>query len=181
MMIVQTLFALMVVIPSVAAFPTYRMPAVMLKVFLENDDCIMPEDFTVQNLVLWLPAADNTNKGIINFQYTNNGTGIDSPCHYNSTSVNVAPEGLTERYACDDTNVQFIWQSQVGTNGSLTLIEKACPNSNMSVSFEASGSIRPLLSCLTTTRNTTLGDGQACVAERFYAGNFTSLQPTPSF
>ncbi|KAK4162158.1 hypothetical protein QBC43DRAFT_322488 [Cladorrhinum sp. PSN259] len=180
-MIMRTLLALLAVIPFAAAFPTYHIPSAMFRVLAENDDCIMPEDFTVQNFIVWSPAADNTNKAIINFQYTDNGTGIATPCHYNSTSVNVAPEGLTERYACDDANVQLIWQSQVGTNGSLTMIERACPNSNTSVKFEASGSIRPLLSCLTTERNTTLGDGQACVAESLYTGNFTSLQPSPLF
>ncbi|KAK4230554.1 Alpha/Beta hydrolase protein [Podospora fimiseda] len=104
----------------------------------------MPESFAVQNLILWTPAADNPIKGIISFQYTNNGTGIDTPCHYNATSVNVGPDGLAERYACDNTVVQFIWQSQVGTNGSLTMIEKACPNSDIQQQPISSSSSNPL-------------------------------------
>ena len=130
-MIVQTFLALVAAIPFATAFPTYHIPAAMYRVFLANDDCFMPEDFTVDNLVIWSPAADNQNKAIINFNYADVGTGISTACHYNWTSVNVGPVGSTERWACDDGNVQFIWQSQVGTNGSLTLIEKACPQTSM--------------------------------------------------
>jgi hypothetical protein len=109
-----------------AALPTYTIPLAMSKALAENEDCTLPEGFEVQNFQIWTPAPGNNRTSVINFGYRDNSTSIVTACHFNQTSVNVGPAGLTPRYACDNKIVEFIWQ-----NGTLTLVEKACPQSNM--------------------------------------------------
>jgi hypothetical protein len=104
------------------AQPTYKIPLAMSKIVAEDDSCIMPESFVVQNFQIWTPAPGNNRSEIINFGYADNSTSITTQCHFNGSSVNVGPQGLAPRYACDDKTVEFIWQ-----NGTLTLVEKACP------------------------------------------------------
>lgn len=104
------------------AFPSYYVRLEMLKAVVDNDDCILPQSFAVHNFQIWSPAADNNRSAIIDFGYSDKSTSIETSCHYNSTSANVGPQGLDPRYACDNGVVEFMWQ-----NGTLVLIEKACP------------------------------------------------------
>lgn len=117
-------FALLAAVQLAASLQTYKVPISMLTALLENEDCTLPKKFLVRAVVLWTPASNNKRSETFDFWYTNNGTSIDTMCHYNSTSVNVGPKGSTERYACENGNVEFIWE-----RGTLTLIEKACPGS----------------------------------------------------
>ena len=90
-------------------------------------DCILPKHFVVHKFNIFVPLSKTTaEKAIINFSYVNNGTSIYADCHYNQTSINVAPKGSTPRWACEDGRVQFIFNAE---RASLTLIEKACPGS----------------------------------------------------
>ncbi|KAL2022657.1 hypothetical protein VTK56DRAFT_4738 [Thermocarpiscus australiensis] len=175
-MMLQPIIALAAAIPLAASFPAYKLPVTMFKAFLEADGCALPDEFEIRSFEIWSPAARNNNHtAVINFSYADEDTGIQTSCHYNSTSLNVGPVGLVPRYACDNDVVQFIWQ-----NGTLTVIEKACPEIGLPRGFEASGSVIPELSCVETQRNGTFGEGNSCVATKpSIVGNFTSLQPTP--
>ncbi|KAJ4297132.1 hypothetical protein N0V88_004050 [Collariella sp. IMI 366227] len=175
-MLVKLFLALAVAVQLAVAFPTYKIPKAMLKFALANSNCILPEAFVVDKFQIWTPAASNNRTDNIFFEYSDNSTSIETKCHFNETSVNVGPVGLAPRYACENNIVTFIWQ-----NEALTMIEKACPNGSMSRSFEASGLVRPKLDvCGMTPRNTTIGEGNFCVANPGrLAARFTSLQPTP--
>jgi hypothetical protein len=118
----QRTISLLTVAYLAVALRTYNVPIAVSKALLDNDDCILPEDFAVKYFQIWTPAANNNRTTIIDFAYSDNSTSIETDCHYNSTSVNVGPEGLVPRYACDNDIVEFIWK-----NGTLTLVEKACP------------------------------------------------------
>ncbi|KAL2131815.1 hypothetical protein VTI74DRAFT_4587 [Chaetomium olivicolor] len=176
-MMLHPLLALAAAIHVAVALPTYEIPMAILKFALANSDCILPENFVVDRFQLWTPAAGNNRAANIFFEYSDSSTSIETKCHLNDTSVNVGPEGLVPRYPCENGIVTFIWQ-----NETLTMIEKACPQSNLSRGFEASGSVRPKLDiCGSTPRNTSIGEGSFCVTNPGrIAANFTSLQPTPN-
>lgn len=124
-MMLHLILLLMAAVSLAAAGPSYKIPAVMLAALAENDGCVLPQGFVIDKFQLCLAAPDSNGSSVINFDYSDNSTGIRTPCHYNATSVNAAPEGLAPRYACDNSVVEFIWQ-----NRTLTMIEKACPKSN---------------------------------------------------
>ena len=100
----------------------YALPPNFPKVLLQSD-CYMPLNFSVFGLEIWLPSANNPNNFTADFEYIDYGTNITTPCRRNATSPNVGGDGHAERWACDIPFVEFIWQ-----NGTLTIIEKACPN-----------------------------------------------------
>jgi hypothetical protein len=119
----QAILGVATAISGAAAFPMYLIPNSMLKASFDNKDCIFPKGFVIQGFQIWSPTkANNHTTTVIDFHYSDYSTKIETGCHYNSTSVNVGPEGLVARYACNNAIVQFIWQ-----NGTLTLIERACP------------------------------------------------------
>lgn len=102
----------------------YTLPADFPVSILASDDCVMPQKYTVDSLRIWLPAATNTDYNMTaDFHFVDAQTSIDTLCHRNATSPNVADEGDTPRWACENSFVEFIWQ-----DSTLTLIEKACPN-----------------------------------------------------
>lgn len=111
------------------ALPTvsYKIPPSMLQLMAQDDGCTLPAGFDIAGFLLWAPdpASNNTNSPIISFGYSDKTTNITTICQYNNTSINVGPEGLTPRYACDNQIVQFIWNSD---KNSLTVVEKACPD-----------------------------------------------------
>jgi hypothetical protein len=89
---------------------------------LLQSDCYMPKNFSVVGLQLWLPAPTNPTNFTGYFLYVDIGTNTTTICQRNATSPNVGGEGHAERWGCDIPYVQFIWQ-----NGTLTIVEKACP------------------------------------------------------
>jgi hypothetical protein len=103
------------------SMPTYTIPTAFSR-FAAADSCTYPEGFEIQNFTTWTPAPQNNASSTIDFGFFDKSTDIQTPCHYNSTSKNVGRPGLAARYACDNQIVEFIWQ-----NGTLTLIETACP------------------------------------------------------
>lgn len=123
-MMLQLIFALAAAIPFAAAFPTFELPRADLRTYPRDDDCILPEEFVVQDFRLWISKADKQT-AIVDFKYSDSGTGIDTYCHFDSSSANVGPPGSAPRFACNNPDVQFIMESS-----SLTMIEKACPGSN---------------------------------------------------
>ena len=110
------------VLPLAFALPTYDIPSSFNK-FFALDTCIYPEGFEIQNFTSWTPAQGSNASMTIDFGYFDESTSLQTSCHFNATSENVGPAGLTPRYACDNDDVEFIYQ-----NGTLTLIEAACPS-----------------------------------------------------
>ena len=104
-----------------AAFPTSEAPTA-IKSILKSSFCILPDEFVVTNFQIWTPAAGNKRSPIIDFNYLDESTHLDTKCHYNETSVNVGPEGSAARYACELDWIHFIWEDDT-----LTMIEKVCP------------------------------------------------------
>jgi len=100
----------------------YAIPAGFPLEILATTDCIMPQNFVVDQLIVWEPAPTNPNQSdTADFHFTDEGTGIDTYCHKNADTPNVAGQGDAPRYNCDNALIQFIWVS-----GKLTLIEKVC-------------------------------------------------------
>ncbi len=120
-MLLRLLPAIIAAIPLMAALPTYKIP----KVFLEDDSCTLPEAYEVDQFQAWFPGPGNNHSAMVNFAYWDNSTSLQTVCHLNATSKNVASAGLAPRYACDNPNVEFIWQ-----NNTLRMIEMACPQTN---------------------------------------------------
>jgi hypothetical protein len=89
------------------------------------DDCTLPSKYTIANFVTFGDKLNGT-LNTTSFHFTDTDTGIDTACQKNSTSKSTSPNGGTARYYCDNTNVEFIYQT-TGIAG-LTLIEKACPD-----------------------------------------------------
>ncbi|KAJ9157482.1 hypothetical protein NKR23_g494 [Pleurostoma richardsiae] len=159
-------YLLTCLVPLAASFRMYSLP----KELVAMDDCDYPEQFTIQKLSTW--TATGSNETSLGFTFSDQGTGITTACQKNSTSAVVSKPGLTARYACDDSMVQFIWQ-----NSKLTVIETACSASS---GFEAAGSIAPALSCTSTNYTLAAGSGKQCTAlNQTLTASFTSLEPTP--
>lgn len=92
----------------------------------DQDECVLPATYTISNFVTVGDKYNGTHNAT-SFQFVDTDTGITTSCEQNSTSTSTSPNGGTARYYCDDTNVEFIYQT-TGIAG-LTLIEKACPDS----------------------------------------------------
>ncbi|GAB1310383.1 hypothetical protein MFIFM68171_00593 [Madurella fahalii] len=168
------IFALAAVILFAAASPTYKLSKTMLKTYPEQDDCTLPEKFVVQNFRLWVSKADKQT-AVVDFKYSDSSTRIDTACHFDSSSVNVGLPGMAPRFACNNPSVQFILE-----NSSLTMIEKACFESNPARPYEAAGTVKPELDCVETGQDSQFGEGMNCVGvPATISGKFTSLQPTP--
>ena len=85
----------------------------------------MPGEFAVSDFSMY---TDPYNRTSLQFDYSDEETGINTRCARNSTSKpsNTTPS-LASRYACDNANVEFIYQTDTGIKG-LTVIEAACPD-----------------------------------------------------
>ncbi|RYP49634.1 hypothetical protein DL768_004676 [Monosporascus sp. mg162] len=88
-----------------------------------TEGCTLPGEFEISDLTIFTDNLDST-KNVTSFHFTDVDTGIDTFCQWNSTSKSASP-GTAQRWPCDNTNVEFIYQTS-GIPG-LTLIEKACP------------------------------------------------------
>jgi hypothetical protein len=113
--------SLLAALPAVLALPTYSIPKSFTKFLLANA-CTYPEAYEIQNFQTFTPAAGNSTTADISFSFNDKDTNIQTFCQRNSTSKNVGKPDLAARYACDNTVVEFIWQSE-----KLTMIETACP------------------------------------------------------
>ncbi|KAK4218214.1 hypothetical protein QBC37DRAFT_412803 [Rhypophila decipiens] len=99
----------------------------MIQILAQDNSCALPDNFTVSYFLAFTPdtASGNQNSPLVHFGFQDIATSISTMCMYNTSSVNVGPEGLTPRYACDNEMVEFIWDSEEVT---LTVVEKACSN-----------------------------------------------------
>ncbi|KAK2060538.1 hypothetical protein LY76DRAFT_603967 [Colletotrichum caudatum] len=125
---------LIVAAPAAQAAVSY-MAAVpsSLMAKVESSDCTLPDDFQIQNFVAESPDDGKTIESLT-FNFNDDSTILSTSCYLNASSVPLAGDGRTARYACDDARVQFIWQ-----NGTATVIEKICPGEDGAADYEASG------------------------------------------
>ena len=85
----------------------------------------MPGEFAVSDFTTYTGPYNQTT---LHFAYSDRETGIETTCERNSTSKpSRAAPSLASRYACDNANVEFIYQTNTGIKG-LTVIEAACPD-----------------------------------------------------
>ncbi|KAK4184043.1 hypothetical protein QBC35DRAFT_69041 [Podospora australis] len=173
----QVLFALAALLPLATTLPAFALHYAVplsLKAMVDDGDCTLPAAYTVrgiQEVIMNYNSAKPTVS--LTFSYDDASTSLHTFCQYNSTSVNVGPPGLTARWACDNPTVQFIYELE---DSKLTLIERACPEENLTRHFEASDSI-PLKDNL---RCSLQGANIVCSTDpTSYSKNFSSLQPSP--
>jgi hypothetical protein len=126
--------ALMVAaLPAAFAFPSYKIPIALSRVLSANSAdtaCTYPEGFEIQNFQTLTPTGGNGSTVDIHFGFFDESTNIQTTCQRNATSKNVAKPDLAARWACDNSLVEFIWQSP-----KLTLVEVACPGTTGCVSL----------------------------------------------
>ncbi|KAI4602750.1 hypothetical protein KJ359_007968 [Pestalotiopsis sp. 9143b] len=130
--------------------------------------CAMPAQFTISNFMTFSDKSNGTVE-LTSFNFADAGTNITTACQQNSTSVSTSPNGGTARYYCDDENVQFIYQT-TGIVG-LTMIEKACPASDTTTKYEASGTAQFNLTCTTTY------EGKTCRSNGTTTEDFSAIDP----
>ncbi|KAK7924900.1 hypothetical protein PG985_006954 [Apiospora marii] len=161
-------FALVGLMASMAASTPlkYKIPATM-KVAA---GCTMPSEYTVSE---FSSSTDRSNQTTVSFAYVDSATGINTRCERNPSSKphNTNPS-LASRYACDDANVEFIYQT--GGVAGLTVVEAACLGSSSSM-FEASALVPFNVTCASTPTGKNCTSNPAQVTEEF-----TSLQPRPA-
>ncbi|EFQ29358.1 hypothetical protein CGRA01v4_05101 [Colletotrichum graminicola] len=100
---------------------------------VQSSDCTLPDDFQIQNFAAESPDGGKTIESLA-FNYNDDSTILSTSCHLNASSIPVAGDGRTARYACDDARVQFIPR-----NGTITMIEKVCPGEDGAADYEVSG------------------------------------------
>ncbi|ROW10999.1 hypothetical protein VMCG_01052 [Cytospora schulzeri] len=132
------------------------------------EDCEFPAYFTVTDFKTFTPTSSKDTE--VTFGFSDADTQITTTCSLNSTSTNIAEEGRTPEYACDNSLVDFYW-----SNNKLTMVEVTCPKS--ATQYLVSGSWIPKLSCQNCT------DGVGCATtgnETTHQGSFTSIDPESS-
>ncbi|KAL5630949.1 hypothetical protein BROUX41_000821 [Berkeleyomyces rouxiae] len=145
-------------------------PAVLASAVPRQTNCssdTLPTKYTITDFAG--TSSDNgSSYSALAFKYTSfSSSGTLSAtinCSYDPSTVPVTIPGRTNRWACDDPLVQFIYSS-----GRLAMVQKTCIQDG-SPSYEASGSVRPAPSCS--------GDGsdKQCVQAQIN-GVFSSISP----
>jgi len=107
---------------SLGAAQSYEIPE-SLEQILTVSDCMLPVNFTIKSFRTWVPVDGNPQTPVLDFEYINNGTGIDTWCMWNRSSPTT--DAFGPRFGCNDLRVEFIWSD----GNQLTLIEAACPGS----------------------------------------------------
>ncbi|KAJ6788569.1 hypothetical protein PWT90_07993 [Aphanocladium album] len=143
----------------------YSAPPMLLKA-AEQQGCDLPQEFHIRNFVGQANGTEDAPAPtFFSFSYSDPASKVDTKCQLNATSKSTTPAGLTPRYACDNSNVKFIWGQQ---NQQLTIVERACLSPQNTPLYEAAGSITISAPC----------KGGKCAANSTdYKGVFASLQP----
>lgn len=119
---------LLAALPSAMASKlAYSPPANLMSMASTQDsNCVLPAGFTVQDFKARSNDTGNTLQAF-DFKYADQETGVNTLCHFNETSKSTTPDTLTPRFACENSDVKFIWQDD---KGSLTLVERICPTAS---------------------------------------------------
>jgi hypothetical protein len=125
-------FSLATVLPLASATnsnPDIRFTQSKFNVDQAASNCILPGNFSLQNVVWWTPSAARNGSAspVLNFDFADKATEATTACHYNASSKPIGETPSTPRYACDNPSIEFIWES---SQNLLDVIERVCPNSN---------------------------------------------------
>lgn len=116
---------LLAALPSaLAAKLAYAPPAtLMAKAQSQDDDCDLPPDYQIKN---FSGKSNDTASTLSAFDFTfvDKVSKVTTLCHFNSTSKSTTPGGMTQRYACENGDVKFIWEKD---DKDLWMIERVCP------------------------------------------------------
>ncbi|KAK1600109.1 uncharacterized protein LY79DRAFT_664479 [Colletotrichum navitas] len=150
---------------------------------VQSSDCTLPDDFEIQNFAAESPDGGKTIESLA-FNFNDDSTIVSTSCQLNASSMPVAGDGRTARYACDDARVQFIWR-----NGTTTVIEKVCPGEDGAADYEVSGTALVPVVCDGAAGNGTAtarhrrSKSRRAVACKSNSDNirsrFFSIQPVP--
>jgi hypothetical protein len=127
-MMLHIIFALMAAVQLAVALPTYKIPLALSRIAHGSQFCTYPAEFVIKDFRTWTPEIGNNRSATVEFDFTDTSVmpHIETKCHFNDTSVNVGPQDLAARYACEYNLVEFIWNE-----GELTMIERVCPLETM--------------------------------------------------
>ncbi|KFA48415.1 hypothetical protein S40293_00258 [Stachybotrys chartarum IBT 40293] len=148
------------------AMLAYSPPAEVITRAETSPECILPRDYHVQNFTGY---SNDTGTTISSFDFTfaDTATNVTTLCHFNSTSTSTTPPSLTPRFACENSDVKFIWENP---DRQIWMIERVCSlTDGAPPTYEASGSLNLHLSCST--------NGTCVSNSTEYTALFTSLQP----
>lgn len=166
----------------------YKMHPMLLQA-AQQMNCTLPGKFYVRNFI-GQPngtVADAPAPSFCTFSYEDPASTVKTFCQFNATSKSITSKGPAPRFACENSNVEFIWQ-----NGLLTLVGRAClslqkwvipeggikdfrsfSDEEMLTTFrtplwEVSGSIKISAPCAA---------GKCTANSTDYVGDFVSLEP----
>ncbi|PHH51974.1 hypothetical protein CFIMG_005457RA [Ceratocystis fimbriata CBS 114723] len=150
----------------------FFVPAILASAVPRQDSCAsdrMPTKFVIDNLS---GTSNDTGSSFIDLTFTYtpySSSGVLSPpvtCSYDASTQPVKIPGRSNRWACEDPLVQFLYSS-----GRLTMVQKTCIQ-NGSPTIEASGSVNPTLGCTRSFPTHRCFNTQV-------NGTFVSLAPAP--
>jgi len=117
-------FATIGLLVSTVTAARYEAPQV-LKALIQTDECDnsdLPDDFHILKFVGH--SANETAELLDSFEfsYLEDTNNVETRCHFNSTSKNLAGEGRAPKFACENGQVEFIWQDDI-----LSISQGVCP------------------------------------------------------
>ncbi|KAH8844867.1 hypothetical protein MCOR27_002086 [Pyricularia oryzae] len=117
-------------------------------------NCVPGHDFTVSNFTLSIPKSDAANKTTITFGFSSKQTRIETTCRRSASTWPVyLVKSARERFACDNSSVEFIYDVAPGSGdkkGTLALMEAACTEGTKKwgwLPIETGGSVDMELQC----------------------------------
>ncbi|KAH7197543.1 uncharacterized protein B0J16DRAFT_328455 [Fusarium flagelliforme] len=154
-------------LPTTWAAHAYAVPQSlsMLESSAEDNGCTLPDTYHIRNFKAESKDGGKTLTGF-DFTFLDKDTDLTTPCHKNSSSEPITGMG-TDRFACDDRAVEFLWDSDYQK---LWMMEKVCGQADGSLPYEASGSVMLPLKCART--------GSCSTNSTDHKAGFTSLQPS---
>ncbi|KAF4340945.1 hypothetical protein FBEOM_5128 [Fusarium beomiforme] len=137
----------------------------LLETSAEDNGCTLPDTYSIRNFKAESNDSGKTLSGL-DFLFVDPDTKLTTACHKNASSKAITGLGSSDRYACDNDAVEFIWNDDTKK---LWMIEKVCQTQAGSVPYEASGSIILNVKCART--------GSCSSNSTDHKSTFTSLQP----
>jgi hypothetical protein len=110
-------------LPATWAAHAYAVPQSLsaLESSAEDNGCTLPDTYHIRNFKAESKDGGKTLTGF-DFSFLDEDTDLTTPCHQNSSSKPITGMG-TDRFACDDRAVEFLWDSDYQK---LWMMEKVC-------------------------------------------------------
>ncbi|KAH7257331.1 hypothetical protein BKA59DRAFT_104085 [Fusarium tricinctum] len=153
-------------LPTTWAAHAYAVPQSLslMEASAEDNGCTLPDTYHIRG---FKAESRDSGKTLSGFDYTffDEDTKLTTACHKNASSKPIVGWG-TDRFACDNNNVEFIWDDETHK---LWMMEKVCSTKDGTPAYEASGSVLLPLKCART--------GSCSSNSTDHRATFTSLQP----